>query len=182
MVSKVIADLKDNLEAILSSFREELSKIRTGRITSVVVEDIPVEVYGTRMTIKELATIRIPEPLQILIELWDKNILGNVERALILADLGVSPVVGEGIIRLNFPPLTLEGRERLVKLVKERVEEARLRIRRARQEVRSEVESFRDSEGEDFVFRLEKEIDRLVTEAGDRIEEIKKKKEEEIRG
>lgn len=182
MMSEVVSDLKDNLAAILSSFREELLKTRTGQVTPAAVENIPVEAYGAEMTLKELAAISVPEPRQLLIEPWDKSVLEDVERALARANLGVSPVVVENRIRLSFPPLTSESREVLVREVGRRASEVKLQVRKARQRARQEAEDFETSEGKDFVFRLEKEIDEIVESVGEEIEEVRRRKEEEIRG
>jgi len=181
-MSEIVSNFKDNLEAILNSFREELVKIRTGRITPAVVEDILVEAYATKMSLKELAAISVPEPRQLLIEPWDKGVLEEVEHALTLADLGALPVVVGGAIRLSFPSLTSESREILLKAVGKAAGETKARVRRARQKVRQEVEGFKASEGEDFVFRLEKEVDKVVEVFGRKIEELMQEKEEEIRG
>ena len=181
-MQEVISNLEKDLKAVLEHLREELSKIRAGRVSPAAVENISVEVYGAKMTLRELATIKISDPLELLIEPWDKSVLENIERALAGANLGASPVVSGGKIRLKFPPLTAEGRRNLIREVGEKVEEARLRVRKARQRARERADDFKDSEGEDFVFRLKEEIDEAVGKVGGKIEGMRREKEEEIRG
>lgn len=179
-MSEVISDLKGNFEKILSLLREDLAKIRTGRATPSVVEDLLVEAYGERLKLKELAAIRAPGPRELLIEPWDRRILGEIEKALAQADLGASPVVEKTAVRIAFPSLTSERRGTLLLEVGRRVETAKNEVRYARQEARERTEELEKTEGEDFVFRLRKEIDEEVERVGEEIEEIKRRKEEEI--
>ncbi len=148
----------------------------------MMVEEMPVEAYGQKMTLKELASITVPDPQLIVIEPWDKSIIAAVEKSVRESKLGLSPAVDEGIIRVPVPPLSEERRQEFVKLVGEMVENARQKVRQARQEAIEEVRrQEKDKEiSEDEKFRLQKEIQGEVEECNRGIQEIGKEKEEEI--
>jgi len=174
--------IEQKLQQIIDYLRSELATIRTGRAHATLVEDLPVEAYGQRMTIKELASITTPDPHLIVIEPWDKSILPEIEKAIRESQLGLSPAVDEGIIRVSVPPLSEERRREFVKLVKERVEEARQKVRHARQEAIEEIRRQEKEKeiSEDEKFRLQKEIQKQVEGANEEIKEIGEEKEEEI--
>jgi len=181
-MNPLLSALEEDLQGVLAVLRDAFSRIRTGRATPALVEDAAVEAYGTKMKIKELATITVPEPRQLLVEPWDKSVLGDIERALIKLDLGTSPIVGEQDIRIVLPPLTAERREALVREVNDQVGVAKSKMRKFRQDARGMVEELEDSEGKDFVFRLKTEVDDVVKVVGEDIEELQQKKEQELIG
>mgnify|MGYP001038565613 CR=1 FL=1 len=175
-----LSSFKEGLRQIIASLRDDLVKVRTGRSTPALVEDIPVEVYDSVLSVKELATVSVPEPRQLLITAWDTSVLVSLEKALNAADLDVSPVMEGVSIRITLPQLTSERRDALMRKVNERVEAAKGQVRRARQDERARAESLEDSEGKDFVYRLKEEIEEEVVRVGKELEEIKCGKEEEI--
>ena len=176
------SELENKLSKIIDHFRSELASIRTGRAHASLVEDLPVEVYGQKMMLKELASITVPDPQLIVLDPWDKSVIPDIEKAVRKSKLGLSPAVAEGIIRVPVPPLSEERRLEFVKLVKERAEEARRKVRQHRQEAVGEVRrQEKDKEiSEDERFRLEKEIQGQVERANEEIKEIGGGKEEEI--
>lgn len=179
-MSAVIRDLEKKLKAAREALKDALGKIRTGRVNANLVEDIPVEVYGSKMTIKELATIRKPGPTELVIEPWNKDVLEDLEKALYEADIGASPIAFQQGIRLNFPSLTAERRKVLLRELGETVEEFKEKARKARQDARKEAQKLESSQGEDFVFRLEENIEDLIKDFNQQVQELKEKKEEEI--
>ena len=179
-MNEITAGLKKNLEEILGFLRENLAKIRTGRASPAVIEDLVVDAYGEKLKLKELAAIRAPKPRELRIEPWDRNILEEIEKALSREDLGALPVAEENAIRITFPPLTSERRAVLITEVGKQVEVAKSQVRYARQKARGQAGECEKTRGEDFVFGLKKEIDGEVEKVGEEIEEIKRRKEEEI--
>lgn len=174
--------LGQDLQLVIDSLKTDLASIRTGRAHAALVEDLPVAAYGQKMKLKELAGISVPDPQLIVLEPWDKNVIPDIEKAVRESRLGLSPAVDEEIIRVPVPPLSEERRREFVKLVKEKVEEAREKVRRVRQEAIEEVrrqEKDKDI-SEDEKFRLQKEIQGQVDESNQEIEAIGKGKEEEI--
>ncbi len=181
-MSAVIRDLEKKLKVAKEALKDDLGKIRTGRVSAELVEDITVDVYGSKMTIKELATIRKPGPTELVIEPWNKDILEDLEKTLHEADIGASPIATQQGIRLNFPSLTAERREILLRELGETVEEYKQKARTARQEARKDAQKLESSQGEDFVFRLEENIEELIQDFNQQVQELKEKKEEEIKG
>ena len=176
----MISDLEQNFERILAKLQEDLALIRTGRASSTLVEGLKVTVYGSVMTLKELASIAIPEPRQILITPWDKNVLADVEKGLRLA--GFNPTTAEGALRLVFPPLTGEERERLVKEVGLKAEEARISGRVARKDLLGEIERGKQSKeiSEDDCFSKKKQIDEEMEKFNQQIDFISQEKKSAV--
>ena len=174
--------LTQQLQNIIDYLKSELSTIRTGRAHATMVEDLPVEAYGQKMILKELASITVPDPQLIVLDPWDKSVIPDIEKAVRESKLGLSPVVDEEVIRVPVPSLSEERRQEFVKLVKEIVEETRQKVRYARQEAIEEIRrQEKDKEiSEDEKFRLQKEIQGQVEDCNREIKEMGEGKEEEI--
>ncbi len=177
--------LKDKLSATLTSFRGEVSSIRTGRASTALVENLKVEAYeGTPpMTLRELATISVPEPRLIIIDPWDKTLTQKIEKALQTAPgLGVSPVVDQQVIRLPLPSLSEERRRETVKLLKATAEKYRQQMRDGRQVAIKEVEGQESKKliSEDEKFALKKQIEEAMHVAGGQLDDLVAEKEAEI--
>jgi ribosome recycling factor len=181
---KIIKDAKPEMEKVINYFSDELKRVRADRATPSIVEDIVINCYDQKMPLKQLSSISCPEKRQILIEPWDKNyikdIVGAVQKS--EADLGVS--VGETSIRVSLPPLTQEYREGLLKLVSEKKEQARISLRKAREDAWNEIkEKFQEKEiNEDEKFKGKEELQEVIDEYNKKIDELSKKKEEEVMG
>jgi len=168
----------ENFERIIEDFRGELAAIRTGRASASLVEDLEVAAYETKMPLKELAAIAVPEARQILITPWDKSVLEAVEAALRAA--GLNPVVEGAALRINLPPLTGEDRERLVKEVGKKAEDARVRVRQVRRRMIDEIERLEREKqlSEDEAFARKKVVDEEVKEINKRIAELAEEKKQ----
>jgi len=181
-------ELVNKLSQIIDHLKSDLSTIRTGRAHATMVEDLPVEAYGQKMTLKEMASISTPDPHLILLDPWDKSVIPDIEAAFRRwgkdAPTGrlYNPVVDEDVIRIPVPQLSEERRLEFVKLVKERAEEARQKVRLSRQEAIEEVRHQEDQKeiSEDEKFRLKKQIQKQVDQANEEIKEIGEGKEREI--
>lgn len=169
-------------ENAITHFENELLGLRTGRAHAGLVEEVGVEAYGSRMDIKGVASISVPDAKTIQIEPWDKALVSAVEKALIIADLGIQPVTSGSTIRLVLPPMTEENRKHIVKQVHEKAEEARIAIRNIREETRDEIQSAEKEKriSEDEKFRLQEQLEKAVKEFNERIEQAANKKEKEI--
>lgn len=167
-------------EPIIEELKESLATIRTGRASASLVEDLEVEAYETKMKLKELAAIAVPEARQILVTPWDKTVLGVIEKTLQAA--GFNPVVEGDLLRLNLPSLTGEDRERLVGEVGEKVEEAKIKVRGVRRKATEEIERLGKEKqlSEDEAFAQKKEIDEEVKEANRRIAELAEEKKRQL--
>jgi ribosome recycling factor len=134
MSSEILADAERKMARAVEVMERDLAGIRTGRASTSLVERIHVEYYGTSTPLNQLAGISVPEPHQIVIQPWDRSVLGAIEKAIIKSDIGLVPNVDGTVVRLNIPPLTEERRKELVRVVHKRMEEARVEIRNLRRE------------------------------------------------
>lgn len=174
---------KERFEHTLVNLKQELAKIRAGRASTSLLEGIFVEAYGSKMPLDQLATIHIPEPRTITISPWDKGSVSAIETAIRESDLGLSPNNDGGLIRLNLPTLTEERREELVRMVGKKTEEARIAIRKIREDAWSAIQKAQEGGefGEDEKFQGKELLQKVVGEYNEKVEEIRKKKEEEVR-
>ena len=166
------------VEKVLHYLHGEFAKLQTGRASAALVDHIEIEAYGQKQQLKTIAGISIPEVRTIVIQPWDKSIMGDIEKALQQADLGTSPVNDGTVIRINLPPMTEERREQLKKIVHQLAEEARISVRQQRQTVHDKIKN--DEKDEDVRFTLLEELDKAVKEGNEKIEESMKKKEQEV--
>ncbi|MBI2055310.1 MAG: ribosome recycling factor [Candidatus Sungbacteria bacterium] len=175
-------DLERKLDEIGSALKSEVSGLRTGRATPALVEDLEVEAYGVRQPLKALAAISAPDARQILIQPWDKSLLPAIEKAIQSSPIGLNPVADKDAIRLFLPPLTEERKRDLVKVLKEKLEQARIQVRRTRDEVMKIVEAEERAKtiSEDEKFRRKEEVEKKVGEWNKKVEELGAVKEREI--
>ncbi len=182
MVKEVIAGKKDAFEAALTHFGEEAAKLRTGRANPGLIENLMVDYYGTKSPIKQIASISVPEARQILVQPWDKGSLVFIETAIRESDLGLTPGNDGQVIRIVLPMLTEERRKELVKTLGARAEDSRIAVRTIREEIWKEIQKL-EQEGqisEDDRFSGKDELQKVVDDYNQKLEAIRKKKEEEI--
>lgn len=134
MTTEIIADADHKMARAVDAMEREFQGVRTGRASTSLVERITVDYYGTTTPLNQLAGISVPEPHQIVIQPWDRGVLGAIEKAIIKSDIGLTPNVDGTVVRLNIPPLTEERRKDLVKVVHKRMEDARVEIRNIRRD------------------------------------------------
>jgi len=177
-----IQDNKEMFNKAIEFFKHDILSLRTGRASSVIVEDIQVEAYGVRQPLKAVASITIQDARTIGVEPWDKSIMGAVESALRAAPIGINPVNDGRLIRLPLPELTQDRRKELVKVLSQKMEAARVSIRKVREEVKEFVELAEEGGeiGEDEKFKQLDELEKVVKEYNDKIKEIGEEKETEI--
>ena len=134
MSSQVLGTIEPKMTRAVEILERDLQGIRTGRASTALVERILVEYYGAATPLNQLAGISVPEPHQIVIQPWDRSVLGAIEKAILKSDVGLTPNVDGTAVRLNIPQLTEERRRDIVKVVHRRMEEARVEIRNLRRE------------------------------------------------
>lgn len=162
--------------------KQELGAIRTGRANTALVENITVEAYGQSMNIKSLASISVPDAKSIIIDPWDKGVIKDLEKGIRKAGAGFS-VVNEGqFLRCVISPLTEETRKELVKLLGQKLEEARGVVRRVREVTKQELVKEEESGriGEDDRYKMQDELDKLVAEMNVKMKTMADEKEQEI--
>lgn len=179
-----IHELKEKIDSRINHLKSELATIRTGHATLSLVEDIKVNAYegSAPLTVKELATIGVPEPAMITIRPWDLSIIPKIEQAVRNAPGGLSPVTFDDTIRISLPPLSRERREEYVKVVKGKVEETKVEIRQVRQDEMRTLDEMEQNGiiSEDERFRTREEVEKIVKDNTARVEQIGKEKEEEL--
>ena len=179
---QLLSGRKSDFERVLEHLREGLSGLRTGRAHPGLVESVMVTAYGTQQPLKSLASVGVPDAQTLQIEPWDQSIVKDVERALTQADLGCAPNVDGKIIRLKMPSMTEEGRKKMVKMVGEKIEEARVAVRQVREDIRHDVQKMEKDKtiSEDERFKIFDELDKLTKEIVGEIEAIGEQKEKDI--
>jgi ribosome recycling factor len=181
-VKDLLNQKKAGFEGILGFYKTDIAGIRTNRATPAMVEDIRVDYYGQSMRVKELASITVPEPRTVLIQPWDKGAMDAISGAIRKSELGLNPVVDGQAVRLNIPALTEERRREFIKLLKQKTEDARVKIRHAREEVWDRIQKMEKAGEirEDDKFRGKDELQKMVDEYNGKMEELEKKKEQEL--
>jgi ribosome recycling factor len=176
-------ELKNKSKEVESWLIKEFLAIRTGRASSAILDFVSVEAYGSKMAIKELANIIIEDSRSIKIEPWDMNVGKSIEKAIITSNLGLSVAPYDKGLRIIFPELTTERREQFVKVVKQKLEEAKVSLRGLRDKTWKAIEEKEKvgGMGEDDKFRLKDEMQKIIDECGKKLEELSTKKEDEIR-
>ena len=175
-------DFKQRLEKIFEHLKHEVAALRTGRATPALVEDLEVDYYGTKTPLKALAAISSPEPKSLVIQPWDKNAIPAIEKAIQNSSLGLNPVTDREAIRLNIPQLTEERRRELTKLLGKHLEDARIQVRREREELLKDIDREEKEKkiSEDEKFRQKNEVQKAVDEVNKKIEGTGMAKEKEI--
>lgn len=161
---------------------KEYSQVHTGRASPMLLDSVHVDSYGSFMPIKNVAAISIEDPKTLRVSPWDKSQIKEIERAVQAANLGLSVATDDMGIRVIFPMLTTERRTQLVKVLKEKMEEARVSVRKAREETWNDIQA-KEKEGgmsEDEKFRLKDDLQKLVDETNANLEAIFAKKEHEV--
>ncbi len=182
MIAEVKAKASAGMVKALESFRHDLRKVRTGRASLALLDDIRVDYYGTPTPLNQVGALAVPEPRLITIQPWERNLTGEIEKAILKADLGLNPSSDGQLIRLVFPPLTEERRKEMVKQVKRLGEEAKIAIRNVRREANDTLKKLvKDKEiTEDELKRGEKEIQDVTDDYVARIDKVMADKEKDL--
>ena len=170
------------LKQIVERFREEIASMRTSRVSSILVEGLIVDYYGSPTPLKAIATITHPEARTLAIQPWDKSTIPLIEKAIERSELGLRPVTDKDAIRIRVPPLTEERRRELAKLLGKQTEQTRIYVRQNREEAfRALDERVRRSEiNKDEHFREKDALQKIVDAVNEEIEGLRTRKEEEI--
>ena len=183
MLRDILDEVKSKLSEIESGFKQEISKFRTGRASVSILDNITVEYYGTATPINQLATLSVPEANLIVIQPWDSNIVGDIEKAIRNSNIDINPVSDGKIIRLPVPPLDEERRSEIIKTLKKYTEERKTASRLIRREYREMVKTLQEEKeiSEDEEKRFNEDLQNLVDENIKSLEKIETLKEKHIR-
>ncbi|MBI2990151.1 MAG: ribosome recycling factor [Candidatus Magasanikbacteria bacterium] len=178
----MIAAYEIQFEKTLEHTKHEISGLRTGRATPALVEDLSIEAYGVRQSLKALASIRVLDAKTIMVEPWDKSILQNIESGFRNSQIGINPVNDGSGIRLALPDLTQERRSELIKVLHQKLEQGRIAVRKIREEAKADIEtSYKEKNiGEDEKFKWAEELEKMVKEYNEKLKVMGEEKEKEI--
>ena len=181
-MEKVMRDLEDRMAKAVSALNEDFNMIRTGRASTALFEKIRIEYYGQQVPLNQVATISVPEARLVVIQPWDRSILGTIEKAIQMSELSVNPNNDGKVIRISIPPLTEERRKELAKLAKNKAEQSRVAVRNIRRDGNEELKKMqKDSEiSEDDSKRGMDDIQRATDRYIEKINKLLEEKEEEI--
>ncbi len=182
MTSEVIMEMAEKMDKSLDAFRQELTKIRTGRASLSMLDGIKVEAYGSSMPLNQVGSLTIPESRQIVIQPWDPQVMPGIEKAILKSDLGVNPVNDGKVIRINIPQLTEERRKEFVKVVKKIAEEYRVAVRNHRRDAIDTLKKQKKNKeiSEDEQFKLQDEAQKETDSYIAKIDEVAIEKENEV--
>lgn len=180
MISDLLTEAEQKMQAAVDHVASEFSTVRTGRANPQLLHRITVEYYGTPTPLQQLASISVPEPRLLVVQPFDKSTVGDVERALQQADLGLNPTNDGSVVRIAFPPLTEERRKDLIKVVRNMAEDGRVAVRNIRRHSKSEMEELHGEISDDDIRRGEEELQRLTDKFVERIDKVLANKEDEL--
>ena len=181
-VEEVLKECERKLKKAVEAVKRDLDKVRTGRASVALLDDIRVEYYGTPTPINQLATISIPESRLIVIQPWDSSLLPEIEKAILRSDLGLTPSNDGKVIRISIPRLTEERRQELVKVVKKMGEGGKVSVRNIRRDAIEQVRKMEKGKeiSKDDLHHYQNEIQKLTDRFVERIEELVTAKEKEV--
>jgi ribosome recycling factor len=182
MIEELLDDAKRRMDKSVEATAHEFTTVRTGRASAALLDRVRVDYYGQETPLNQLSTINVPEPRLLTIQPYDPSSIKAIERAIMESELGLTPSNDGKIVRLPIPQLTEERRKELVKVVRHLAEEGRVAVRNVRRDVMHHLkELVRDGDvGDDEERRAEERAQKLTDEHVARIDELLKKKEEEI--
>ena len=178
------SNFKTEINKIAEFLSKEYNQLNIGRASPMILDGVSVESYGSHVPLKNIASVSIEDPKTLRIAPWDKNQIKEIEKAIVSSNLGLSVAVDTAGIRVIFPQLTTETRETLVKVLKEKLEENRITVRKERERIWDEVQKL-EKEGkitEDERFRAKDDLQKVIDEINQKLESIFKKKEKEVMG
>lgn len=181
-MNKYIQSNQGELNKVIEFFKREISVLRTGRANPLVLDGVMIDAYGAKTPLNGLASVSVQDARSMIVSPWDKSVIKDIEKGIVEMELGFG-VVNEGDkIRLTVPMMTEENRKNLVKKLNEKMEEARIGIRKERDIIKTQIESAEEEKeiAEDDKFKFIKELDEEVKRLNDEIKSIRDKKEEDI--
>ncbi|MFO7587055.1 MAG: ribosome recycling factor [Gemmatimonadota bacterium] len=182
MTSAVLKETAAQMDRNIEAVQREFTGVRTGKASPALLDSVQVEAYGSRMPLRQTATVTAPEPQMLVVQPWDASLVNTVAKAIQSADLGLNPSVDGNLIRVRIPPLTEERRRDMVKLLHKFAEDGRVAVRHARHKAKSDIEKLmKDGKvGEDAGRRDLELLQKLTDEHIARIDELMTHKEAEV--
>lgn len=180
-VELIIEETKDRMQKALEHLEHELARLRAGRATPVLLDGITVDYYGVNSPLAQVSNINTPDPKTILIQPWEKTMLGTIEKAIMAANIGLTPINNGEVIRINIPPLTEERRHQLVKQVRNEGETAKISVRNTRKWANDELKQLlKDGLPEDIEKNAVETVQEMTTEFNSKVDKVMTLKEKDV--
>lgn len=179
---KLVPDLKDRMDKAVDVLKRNLGGIRTGRANPGLVDSLRVDVYGSPTPIKQIATVGVPEPTQILIKPFDPSVIKDIEKAIVSSDLGFAPQSDGRVVRINIPALSTDVRKKMVARIKELAEETKVSLRNIRRDGNKVADQLEKDKlvSEDIKTDLKNEVQDLLKKYEDQVADLAKQREKEV--
>jgi len=182
MVKETILDAKVKMTKSVEALSKSYQRVRTGRASLSLLDGVRVKYYGTPTPLKQVASLTIPDPKTIMIQPWDPSVLGEIEKAILKSELGLTPANDGKVIRIPIPPLTEERRKELVRLVRKMAEESRVAIRNIRRDANEMIKELKKEKeiSEDEMHRAQDEVQKITNEFIKEVAGVCQEKEKEV--
>ncbi len=182
MLNDVYADTRDRMKKVIDNLEREFKRVRTGRASVSLLDGIKVDYYGNPSPLNQIATLTVPEPRSITIQPWDTTIIGEVEKAILKSELGLTPMNDGKIVRIGIPPLTEERRRDLVKVIRKMAEESKVALRNIRRDSNEMLKDLKKDKtiSEDEQFRGQEEVQKITDDFIKQADSVYAGKEKEI--
>ena len=182
MQDKIITDTERRMQKSVEAVTHDLSGIRSGKATPGLLDSVRVDAYGQKMPLNQMASISVPDPKSLVVQPWDKSIIGDVVKAIQIAELGFNPQVEGNIVRIPVPPLSEERRRELAKLCKKIAEDGKVAIRNVRRDANDQLKKAEKDKqiSEDQQHRSMEKIQELTDKFIKKVDELVEAKEKEI--
>ena len=179
---ELITLLRQKFAKVIENVEADFETVRIGRAKPSLIENLGVMAYGGRMRLVEVATISAPDPNMLIVSPFDKSLMRDIEKAIQDSEMQLSPAVSGDIIRIVIPALTQERRIDFVKLLKQKTESGKVMVRQARQDVKEKIDALKERKevSEDDIYMLLEQLDKITGEINEKIDEMSRKKEEDI--
>ncbi len=181
-IKEILSTAQTKMQKTIEVLRVDLASVRSGRASVSLIDKVMVEYYGTPTPVNQVASVTVPEPRMIVIQPWEKNLLKDIERAIMKSDLGLNPNSDGSVIRLNLPQLTEERRKELVKTVHKKAEDARVSIRNLRREANDSVKKAEKAKEitEDEAKKANDDIQKMTDKFIKEVDTVMEHKENEV--
>lgn len=182
MLEGIYKETREKMQAVLNVLKGDFATIRTGRASVTILEKVKISCYNTVLPLNQVATISVADPHLIIVQPWDKSLVAGIEKGILASDLGLIPANDGNVIRVPMPPLSMERRQELIKVVKKKAEDGRVTIRNVRREANDKIKklesesSISEDEGKIAHDKIQKITDGSIAE----IDEMAKNKEKEV--
>lgn len=180
MIDDLLGEAGAKMDQAVQHTQGEFATVRTGRANPALLHRVMVDYYGSPTPLQQLASVSVPEPQLLVVQPFDPNALGNIEKAIQAAGLGLNPANDGSVIRLSFPPLTEERRRELIRMVRQMAEEGRIAIRNVRRHAKDDIEALEGDVSEDDVHRAEARLQEITDDHIARVDELLAHKEAEL--